>query len=228
MSPEAAAKDGTIVRLAKSATLAREWLLDLVFPPTCGNCGRVDYRFCHDCLGELGRVPVAATRREARALDALCATGAHDGVLRKALQSFKYEGATLLSATLAARLTAGLRERNWPIDVIVPVPLFADREEERGYNQSALLSEPVASAMGVPCRAVYLRRIRSTSQQAALSETERRENVKDAFEASEEVKGLSVLLIDDVVTTGSTLGECASALRAKGASKVYGIAVSHA
>ncbi|MCY3834092.1 MAG: ComF family protein [Chloroflexi bacterium] len=214
--------------LARIATEAQAWLLDLAFPPTCGNCGRVDFRFCHDCLGELGRVPVTATRREAGALDELCATGAHSGVLRAALQSFKYEGATLLAETLAARLTAALRQRGWRLDVIVPVPLFADREEERGYNQSALLSAPVAGATRLPCHADHIWRTRSTSQQAMLSELERRENVKDAFEASEDVKGLSVLLIDDVVTTGSTLAECASALRAMGASKVYGMAVSHA
>lgn len=217
-----------MVGLARFASEAQAWLLDLAFPPTCGNCGRVDFRFCGDCLGELGRVPVTATRRGVHALDELCATGAHSGLLRKALQSFKYEGATHLTETLASRLTAALRQRDWRIDVIVPVPLYADREKERGYNQSLLLSAPVAAATRLPCDADHLWRTRSTSQQAMLSGPERRENVKDAFRASKDVTGLSVLLVDDVVTTGSTLAECASALRAMGASQVYGIAISHA
>ena len=228
MSLELASPDSAIERFARIASEAREWLLDLVFPPTCGNCGRVDYRFCRDCLDELGRVPLASSSREVDSLDAARATGAHSGLLRHAVQAFKYEGATLLSEALAARLTAALRETNWPIDVIVPVPLFADREEERGYNQSALLSERVAGETGLPESANILRRIRSTSQQALLDEPERRANVWDAFEAGENARGLRVLLIDDVVTTGSTLSECARALRAKGASQVFGIAVSHA
>ena len=83
-------------------------------------------------------------------------------------------------------------------------------------------------ATGIRCRHDYLARVRATSQQAQLSGAERLSNVKDAFVASDDVKGLSVLLIDDVVTTGSTLGACASALRERGAGPIYGIAVSHA
>jgi ComF family protein len=228
VTTEAASTDGSLHRLERKVKQGAHWLLDLVFPPICGNCGRVDFRFCASCLRELEQVPVTAARREVEALDEVRATGEHCGVLQNALQAFKYQGATGLSEPLAARLIKALLERNWHIDVIVPVPLFADREEERGYNQSTLLSVHVVSAMGIPSRADNLKRVRATSRQAMLSGLERPDNVKDAFEASDDVKGLSVLLIDDVTTTGSTLRECANALRAKGAGTVYGIAVSHA
>ena len=218
----------TLQRLISNAAWAQDWLLDLVFPPVCGKCGRVDYRFCPDCLRELEQVPVAVSRLSVEELDDLCATGAHAGALQYALQAFKYESVTELSEPLAARLVKALQARDWNNDIIiVPVPLFVDREEERGYNQAALLGGHVAAETGIPARSEILTRVRATSQQASLNEQERRVNVKDAFAACATVKGLSVLLIDDVATTGSTLRECAAALRAQGAGKVYGMAVSH-
>ena len=225
-SAEAPANE-SLHRLAMGATRAREWLLDLVFPPVCGNCGRVDHRFCRNCLRELNQVPLAVSRRAVEGLHDLRATGGHRDVLQKALQCFKYDGVTELSAPLAARLIRVLEEWNRPIDVIVPAPLFADREEERGYNQAALLSGHVAAETGHMLRADLLKRVRATKQQTSLNEQERRDNVKGAFEASPEVQGLSILLIDDVATTGSTLSECAKALNDEEAGRVYGLAVSH-
>ncbi len=227
MTSAAAPANGRHRWLMAKATRARDWLLDLVFPPNCGHCDRVDFRFCDDCLRELERVPVALSSLTGDSLDGICATGGHCGVLQNALQSFKYESVTELSAPLAARLAQALHTLEWRLDIMTPVPLFADREAERGYNQAALLSGHVAAETGALIRADVLKRIRSTSQQALLSEQERQDNVRDAFEASGEVQGLSVLLIDDVATTGSTLRECANALKAKGAGQVYGIAVSH-
>lgn len=214
-------------RLEGSAESAWHWLQDLIFPPACGNCGRVDYGFCAPCWRQLERLPVTAYSITVNALDDLFATGAHRHVLRNAVQAFKYDGARELAAALAARLVAALRDLDWRIDAIAPVPLFADREAERGYNQAALLAQQVADAMGILYWADSLMRIRETSQQALLSQAERKQNVRGAFVARADAKGLSVLLIDDVVTTGSTLGECAIALKEQGARAVYGIAVSH-
>lgn len=228
MTSAAAAMARAFLRLEARATRAANWWLDLVFPPTCGNCGLVDSRFCPDCLRQLEQFAFEASARRVEGLDAACATGRHRGLLQKAMLAFKYDGATALSEPLAARLNDALRRLEWEVDAVIPVPLFADREAERGYNQSALLSRHVVSALGIESRAESLKRLRSTSQQALLSGAERQANVAGAFEASDEIKGLSILLIDDVVTTGATLRECAAALRKKGANKVYAIAVSHA
>lgn len=214
--------------LWRSVSKATEWLIDFVFPPTCGNCGLVDYRYCHACRQDLANVPIIIDHRLVDGIDGLCATGKHTGKLQRALQAFKYEGAIELAGVLATRLVATLQEQSWPIDMIVPVPLYADRLLERGYNQSGLLSEIVEGAMRLPCRPECLSRTRDTSQQAGLNAADRMQNVKYAFAASAAAKGQSILLIDDVVTTGSTLSECADALRATGARAVYAIAVSHA
>lgn len=227
MLTDAATIDSRFRRLELRVTRAAEWLQDLIFPPSCGHCGRVDFRFCKQCLHELEQVQVALSWLRVDALDELYATGGHRGVLQNAAQAFKYDGARDLAAPLADRLVKALGILNLPIDAVVPVPLFADRQAERGYNQSDLLSWQLALRTGIPARPTFLKRIRETSQQALLSESERRENVRDAFAASADANGLSVLLIDDVATTGSTLSECAKALRKQGAEFVFGIAVSH-
>lgn len=214
--------------LERSVASVISWLQDLIFPPSCGNCGRVDFRFCAACLRELDLLPLEYHSEKLENLDAVFATGRHRQILQNAVQAFKYEGATKLAEPLAARLADALRQSKCQFDMIVPVPLFADREEERGYNQAALLGQHLSAAMGEVYSADSLRRVRETSQQALLSPAERKQNVRGAFVARADVKGLSVLLVDDVVTTGSTLRECAIALKAKEAGAVYGIAVSHA
>ena len=218
-------------RLERFAEFAAIWLQDLIFPASCGNCGRVDYRFCASCCHQLERTEVApsrGTRQTPNELDALIATGEHRGILRNAVLAFKYDGARDLALPLANRLVVALRSVDWRIDFVAPVPLSAEGEADRGYNQSALLSQHVIAATGLAARADAIRRIRMTNRQARLCAQERRINVRNAFCARQNVSGLSVLLIDDVVTTGSTLNECARALRAKGAATVYGITISQA
>ena len=220
--------DSLLLQLELSAARAWHCLQDLIFPPACGNCGRVDFRFCAGCRHELDLLPFEDHSDELEELDAVFATGKHRHILRNAVRAFKYDDVTELAEPLAARLVKALRGLQWNVDVIVPVPLFADREAERGYNQAALLGQHLSTVTGLIYSADSLKRVRETSQQALLTQKERRSNVRGAFEASEAAKGLAVLLVDDVVTTGSTLSECAIALKEKEAGAVYGIAVSHA
>ena len=228
-APHASASpDSRLLQLERSAARAWQWLQDLIFPPACGNCGRVDFRFCAGCRRELDLLPLEDNFDDLEELRVVFATGKHRDVLQNAVQAFKYEGATELAEPLAARMVKALRSLQWKVDVIAPVPLFADREAERGYNQAALLARHLSAEMGLIYSADSLKRVRETSQQARLTQEERQSNVRDAFEASEAVKGLAVLLVDDVVTTGSTLRECAIALKEQGAGAVYGIAVSRA
>lgn len=226
MAQQTASTSSILSDFAVYGASALDWLKDLVFPPICGHCGRVDFRFCGDCLRQLTALPLAAASQRHESLDGLCATGEQEGILESAVKSFKYHDAIQLRIPLAARLAGSLRRRQWKIDAIAPVPLHADRELERGYNQSELLSWQLAEATGIPCETSWLARIRETNQQAQLAASERRQNVEGAFQASAEVEGKSILLVDDVVTTGSTLGACALALRAQQAESVYGIAVS--
>jgi ComF family protein len=106
-------------------------------------------------------------------------------------------------------------------DVIIPVPLHWWRRFRRGYNQSEALAHRLAARIRLPCRPGWLRRIRHTPQQTSQAPRERRENIHGAFRARSwaRLRGQAVLLVDDVLTTGSTCNEAARALRAAGAAR---------
>ncbi len=114
----------------------------------------------------------------------------------------------------------------WHADLLLPVPLHWWRQYRRTYNQSFLLSEYVSSRYGIPICQDLLVRTRPTPQQKLLSEKQRRKNLKGAFRAAPECSGRSIVLIDDVVTTGSTLSECARTLKKAGAYRVYAACVA--
>jgi ComF family protein len=109
-----------------------------------------------------------------------------------------------------------------PVDAVVPVPLHWIRRRGRGYDQALLLAKDFSRRVGVPVEEGVLRRRRATKPQTELGRDERRENVRDAFEARrpEAVKGRTILLVDDVCTTGATIEACARALKAAGAKRV--------
>jgi ComF family protein len=111
-------------------------------------------------------------------------------------------------------------------DALVPVPLARARERERGFNQAVLLAERLGERVGVRVRPRWLVRLRATAAQSDLAATERRANVAGAFGAAPAVAGRHVVVIDDVITTGATVSECARALRTAGARRVGVLAVA--
>jgi ComF family protein len=154
------------------------------------------------------------------------------GVVRKLLHEFKYAQHRELKHPLAGWLLETFddpRLRGRQLDTIVPVPLHPARERHRGFNQAQLLAEIVAMETGIPLRNV-LDRIRYTTTQTAHDRAERMQNLQDAFRLRKnaDVRGLRVLLIDDVLTTGSTLSECARVLKDEGAISVYAATAARA
>ena len=115
-------------------------------------------------------------------------------------------------------------------DVVVPVPLHRQRERERGYNQAALISKPLAKRLRLPHKALLLIRTKARPDKRILTLEERWESVRGAFATrpGSQVDNLRVLLIDDVLTTGATLDACARALREAGAKSVIGLTVARA
>ena len=112
--------------------------------------------------------------------------------------------------------------------VIVPVPLHNVRRRERGYNQSEILCKGMADYIAAPIQCDCLIRCRHTLTQTKLTAHERQENVKDAFEVSKpcNVKGKTIMLVDDVITTGATINNCALSLKRAGAEAIVGIALA--
>jgi ComF family protein len=152
-----------------------------------------------------------------------------EGVLQKALHRLKYHHDQILADSLGALLARHWRATQVPGEMIVPVPLSAERLRERGYNQAALLARGLAELTNKAFRPQALQRVRHTVSQVGLSAEARRANVVGAFVAdSRAVRGRAVLVIDDVCTTGSTLVACAEALRQAGATTVWGYTLGRA
>ncbi len=159
---------------------------------------------------------------------ALRAWAVFEDPVRKALHKLKYRRDVALGDALAAHMVPYVRQLNWDINMIVPIPLGRKRYRERGYNQVGMIAKPLALALGVEFAPKALARLKETRSQVGLSKQERRENVDGAFQAGAGVNGKTILVLDDVATTGSTLSSSAQALLASGAKDVYALTVARA
>ncbi len=222
-------------------------VLDLLFPPQCLSChARVPTHgtLCPTCWQGVRFItePCCALCglpfEYATGLNALCGACLHepppfararaafvyDAASRRLVLSLKYYDQTLLAKTYGTWLMSAGRELIESCDVIVPVPLHYWRFVARRYNQSALLAQSLARLSQKPALLTALTRRRHTRPQAALPRKERISNVKGAFtvtvRGAQAIKGKSVLLVDDVMTTGATIHECTRALLGAGALNV--------
>ena len=201
--------------------------VDLLFPPRCAGCGRVDSMWCEHCQDALDATFFPPRVAPLLPFEGIASTAVHQGVIREAVQGLKYGNAPVLAVSLGERLVKQLSNMNWSVDVIVPVPLHSTRLAERGYNQAQLLSEQVAEATHIPCSPNAVHRQRNTQSQVTLNASERQTNMADAFQANSPfVTNQRILIIDDVYTTGATLSACGQAILQAGAQTVYGLTVT--
>jgi len=149
--------------------------------------------------------------------------GIYEGILRKAIHLLKFERVKRL-ALPAAEL---LWELPLPAaDCIVPVPLHSSRLREREFNQTTLISRHLSRYSGIPLLPDVLKKEKETLPQTDVTGKERLKNVKNAFSATDDAKGRSIILVDDVITTGATVNECARVLRKAGAGSVTVLALA--
>ena len=151
--------------------------------------------------------------------------GPYEGALRAIVHALKYDGRPTLARHLAVRMRALGAEVLDGADLVVPVPLHASRERARGFNQARELARHLASPL-----ADALTRTRRTAAQADLPAAKRHANVRDAFaiRRGARVKGCTIVLVDDVTTTGATLNACAARLLAAGAKEVRALTAARA
>lgn len=147
----------------------------------------------------------------------------YDGAARRLAIRLKFADSLHLAPPMAKMMLIMGEELVKKADIISPVPLHFRRRFMRRYNQSSLLGLHTAKESKKPYQPFLLKRIRHTKQQTRLNKLERKANVRDAFSISENIPitGKTILLVDDVMTTGATLSACAKALKEKGAKKVY-------
>jgi competence protein ComFC len=217
--------------------------LDWLYPPSCVSCGQRGHRFCQDCLKKVlplqmplctvCGVPMVSTgkciqcRNSRPQFHLLRSWAVFDGSIRKAIHQLKYKRDISLGVVLAGFMASYIKGMNWPIDIVIPVPLARKRKNERGYNQASLIAFPLSLQLRWKYVSGGLARIRETESQVGLNSTDRQENVINAFRAVRKyVEGKNILLVDDVATTGATLSSCAQALHTGGAKTVYALTVA--
>ena len=216
--------------------------LDLLLPLHCVGCRREGDVLCVSCIQGLRRLeePFCGTCAQPNVngqcewclehppkIDGIRAPYQFEGPLREAVHRLKYRGWRVAAPVLGGLLAGYLDRHKLLGQVMVPVPLHSRRLRSRGYNQSHLLAKEAGKLLGMPVREDLVKRqTDSPPQVEAQSREQRRANVAASFVASEEGKGLSILLVDDVATTGSTLMACAAALKDAGAGSVWGVVLA--
>ena len=216
-----------------------------MFPPVCGGCGRPGTRWCHDCQKKVQAIdgPVCTTCGLPQTHSGLCKRCGEkhpsfkmlrswtifEDPVRKALHRLKYRRDIGLGEALSNQMSGFVAQLGWSVDTLIPIPLGKKRLKERGYNQVAMIAMPLSIQLELDYYPTALARARETRSQVGLSAVERQENVRGAFFADRtKVSGRSVLLMDDVSTTGATLSSAAEALLEFGAREVYAVTVARA
>lgn len=222
-------------------------VLDLLFPPRCVACKRIgENPLCSSCVAEFTPVgsvvcPVCGNleagphlcrqcRERRPAFSHVYSGFRYEGRIRQAIHALKYSGRQDVVVHLAEALVGVLSPPNSAAFELCAVPLHADREAQRGFNQAGLLAAELVAAWGMPYLSpAALSRIRATDTQVGLDFAARRANVQGAFAADPGlVSGRHILLVDDICTTGATMDACAGALLAAGARTVEGVTLARA
>ncbi len=215
--------------------------LDFLLPLYCVECRREGSGICPECLAAMpplqASCQVCAQPGEARlcrqceqsplSIDGIRAVYPLQGAIRSAVHSFKYRNYRALAQQLALILASHLRDDPIPATLLVPVPMHPRRERSRGYNQAALLTRELGKLTGIPVREDVLERVEDSPPQVERStRADRLRIAEGTFSATASMADESVLVIDDVVTTGSTMAACAGGLRHASATSVWGLALA--
>lgn len=201
-------------------------LLDLLYPPRCAFCHRLvrsgEETVCKDCLAHLPYTGDLAEHPRISHLDKCVSPLFYEKLVRDSLHRFKFDQRTGYAGIYAGFMVKCIDENHISCDSITWVPLSRQRLRKRGYDQARLLAVATAKNLALPC-VPMLRKIRNNPAQSGTGNAEKRkQNVKNVYAALPDapIRGKRVLLVDDIVTTGATLGACAEVLRKSGADSV--------
>jgi len=222
-----------------------QYVLDIIFPKYCVGCGLEGKWICQKCMQKIIFVNNQACfacnrltsqgkfcqkcRTKTNLTGLITSAYYHEGPLKEAIHTYKYNFAYDLAHDLAKILLSTLRHVGWNKKaLLVAVPLHKKRKAQRGFNQSEILAKIISAYFDYPIIKDKLIRTKFTKPQVELTGAKRKTNIKGIFAwiGKNEIKGKTIILVDDVCTTGSTLEECAKVLRKAGAKEIWGLVLA--
>lgn len=211
---------------------AAEWLLELFYPTKCSFChklmGDSGKKVCRRCLESLPLTPKGAQLQKFPFLAACASPLYYEGDVRASLLRYKFHHLTAYAHIYAEFMAKCIDENGISCDIITWVPLSRRRLRKRGYDQARLIAQELSQIYGLECCRLLKKTKHNPAQSGTGSAEKRRANVSGVYAAAahEKIRGRRILLVDDIVTTGSTLSECARVLLMAGAENVWAATVA--
>ncbi|MCX7875960.1 MAG: ComF family protein [Melioribacteraceae bacterium] len=218
-------------------------LIDYIFPRFCISCLRKlslsEIVVCKNCLESIKNISAEELKLEYNKkfskdnfVDDLKSLYwfEKDKILQHILHAYKYDNKIYIGKFLGELIYSNLYDeiKKWNINLIIPVPLHSLKKAQRGFNQSYFIAKSLSKKINIPINTKIIKRKKYTETQTKMNLLERKENVRNAFivKSKSKVIDKKIILIDDVITTGATINECAKVLKENGAKKVYAISVA--
>ncbi len=206
-----------------------EKIRKLLYPLKCLNCGEAIAQgyICDECLDKIRPFDMSIELDGKNKLKVIACQSYTDGY-RDSVQTFKFSGAYRMSEQFGELMSLCIEDEEINADFITFVPMTRQKERERGYNQAQKLALSLSEIVGIPCKEL-LKKNRNNMAQHSLKAEERKKNVVGVYDFSSEnyIKDRTIILVDDIITTGATLSECARVLYESGAKCVLGICAAY-
>ena len=211
-----------------------DYILDLLYPPKCAFCRRLlrdgENGACRSCLRKLPYVPGGERREKIKNVSRCIVALYYRDAVRESLLRYKFEGITAYKDVYAGLIADAVRESGEACDLITWAPLSKKRLKKRGYDQTELIARSLSARLNLPCVRT-LEKVRDNPPQSSIDdERERKKNVSGIYRCifADAVRDKRVLIVDDIVTSGATLAECAGVLKASGAESIIAAAAASA
>ncbi len=218
-------------------------IFDFISPRFCVSCNITlftdDYFICKKCYSKISLLQAHEIKSEfdrkfknSNIVDGYSSLFLfeEEGPLQDLIHNLKYNQKFKIGLFLGEKLGKDKKDiiTNWNVDFIIPIPLFHLRKVERGYNQATYIAKGLSRACKIKSNETSVKRVKNTLSQTKLSNDERKENMLGAFKVSnpKKIKGKNIIIIDDVITTGTTVIELAKVLKKHGANKVFSLSVA--
>ena len=206
-----------------------DMLLNFLFPPVCGICGKMDENWvCENCYNKL-KINIIYNKAINKFYDEQIYLFKYKDI-RNLILRYKFNNQSYLNNTFANIILKNkkLCRKIKIYDIIIPVPMFYKKKKNRGYNQTELITSKIAKCLGIYTNNNILIKSKNTKTQSTLKEKNRYENIKNAFSIknNELIKNKNIILFDDIITTGATVNECSKILKQNGVKNILVLSIA--